>query len=106
MAIIDPKSQRIDSSDITDHCVRTVHAELNAIIQAARFGPSVDGGVIYTTQFPCRNCAMAIINCGIKGVYSKFDYQRSAESKDLLDAAKIPWVIENYKTQGYEANGL
>ncbi|MDP8206772.1 MAG: dCMP deaminase family protein [Candidatus Electryonea clarkiae] len=51
------------------HCVRTVHAEMNAIAQAARFGPSVDGCDIYCTLMPCWNCAKMISAVGIARVY-------------------------------------
>lgn len=90
----------------SQHCVRTVHAELNAILQCAKFGVPTVGSVMYCTMFPCRSCAMAIINTGIVGVYSMYDYQRSEASKDLFDQAKIKWVIDNYKTIEYEADGL
>jgi len=52
-----------------DHCVATVHAEANAIIQAARHGVSIDGASIYTTSSPCWNCFKLIANSGIKKIY-------------------------------------
>ncbi|MFC2170725.1 cytidine/deoxycytidylate deaminase family protein [Calditrichota bacterium] len=51
------------------HCVRTVHAEMNAIAQAARFGPSIDGCDLYCTFMPCFNCAKMIAAVGIARVY-------------------------------------
>ncbi|MBD3165883.1 hypothetical protein GF324_04755 [bacterium] len=56
------------------HCVRTVHAEMNAIAQAARFGPSVDGCDMYCTVMPCWNCAKMIAAVGINRVYYLNDY--------------------------------
>jgi dCMP deaminase len=50
------------------HCVRTLHAEQNAIIQAALHGVSVAGGAIYVTHQPCLTCAKMIINAGIRRV--------------------------------------
>jgi dCMP deaminase len=50
------------------HCVRTLHAEQNAIIQAALHGVSVSGGTIYVTHQPCLTCAKMIINAGIRRV--------------------------------------
>ena len=50
------------------HCVRTLHAEQNAIIQAALHGVSVAGGTIYVTHQPCLTCAKMIINAGIDRV--------------------------------------
>jgi dCMP deaminase len=50
-----------------DHCVRTVHAEANAIAQAARHGIRLDGAQIYVTASPCFNCFKLIANSGIDG---------------------------------------
>ncbi len=50
------------------HCVATVHAEANAIIQAAKNGVMIDGASIYTTASPCWNCFKLIANCGIKRI--------------------------------------
>ncbi len=53
----------------SDHCVATVHAEANAIIQAAKNGIRIDGAEIYTTASPCWNCFKLIANAGIRTVY-------------------------------------
>lgn len=50
------------------HCVRTVHAEANAIVQAAMNGVSIKGGTIYTTSSPCWSCFKLIANAGIKRI--------------------------------------
>lgn len=56
-----------------DHCVGTIHAEANAILQAAKNGVSIDGGTIYTTSSPCWNCFKLIANAGIKRIcYAEF----------------------------------
>ena len=55
------------------HCVRTIHAECNAICQAAKNGSKIDGSTIYITASPCWNCFKQIINSGIvKIVYKEF----------------------------------
>lgn len=51
-----------------DHCVRTIHAEANAIIQAARNGVMLEGSSLYTTASPCWNCFKLISNSGIKKI--------------------------------------
>jgi dCMP deaminase len=48
-----------------DHCVRTIHAEMNAIIQAAKNGTAIAGGTMYVTASPCWSCFKAIANAGI-----------------------------------------
>jgi dCMP deaminase len=52
-----------------DHCIATVHAEANAIIQAARNGTSIDKADIYITASPCWNCFKLIANSGIKRIF-------------------------------------
>jgi dCMP deaminase len=51
------------------HCVATIHAEANAIIQAARNGVTIDGAEIYTTASPCWNCFKLIANSGINKIF-------------------------------------
>ena len=50
------------------HCVRTIHAEVNAVIQAAKNGSRIDGATIYVTASPCWNCFKTICNAGIKRI--------------------------------------
>lgn len=51
------------------HCVGTIHAEANAIIQAARNGVNINGAELYTTASPCWNCFKLIANSGIRRIY-------------------------------------
>ena len=53
---------------VNGHCVRTLHAEQNAIIQGALHGVDVSGSTIYVTHQPCLVCAKMIINAGIERV--------------------------------------
>jgi dCMP deaminase len=53
---------------VNGHCVRTLHAEQNAIIQGALHGVDVSGSTLYVTHQPCLNCAKMIINAGIRRV--------------------------------------
>jgi dCMP deaminase len=50
------------------HCVRTIHAEINAVIQAAKNGTAIEGATIYVSASPCWNCFKAIGNAGIRRV--------------------------------------
>ena len=50
------------------HCVRTIHAEANCIVQAARHGVKIDGGDIYVTASPCWPCFRMIVNAGIRRI--------------------------------------
>src|SRR5512136_1758322 len=52
-----------------DHCVRTVHAEANALVQAARHGVRLEGAEIYVTASPCFSCFKLIANAGLQTIY-------------------------------------
>lgn len=56
------------------HCIRTLHAEQNAIVQGALNGVSLRGSTLYVTCQPCNNCAKMIINAGIQKVVFDGDY--------------------------------
>jgi dCMP deaminase len=76
-----------------EHCVRTIHAEANAIIQAAKFGVSTRGAVIYTSMFPCYDCAKLIVSAGIRHVYAAHDYQASIEAKNVILGAGVTYDV-------------
>ena len=69
-------------------CVRTVHAEANAIAFSARSGVATQGGVLYCTLSPCRECAKLIINAGIERVVYHHEY-RDTSGLDLLRNSKV-----------------
>jgi dCMP deaminase len=77
----------------TTHCVRTVHAEQNAICEAARMGVSIAGATLYCTMTPCRVCAMLIINCGIVRVVCSCRYHAGKESEQMFAQAGVELVI-------------
>ncbi len=70
---------------------RALHAEQNAIIQAAQMGVSTEGATIYITLQPCVICAKMIINAGIKRIVHKGEYP-DALSKKILEEANIEVV--------------
>ncbi len=78
-----------EDGTITEHCVRTVHAEQNAICQAAKRGVSLDGATVYCRMTPCRVCAMLLINSGIKRVVASNKYHAGKESEMMFKKAKI-----------------
>ena len=56
-----------------DHCVATIHAEANAILQAAKNGVMIDGATLYVTASPCWNCFKASVNAGVVRIcYGEF----------------------------------
>ena len=90
-----------ENGEISDHCLRTVHAEQNAICQAAKRGISIEGATVYTRMTPCRTCAMLLINCGIEKVVCERKYQLAEESEQLLAEAGIELVYKYDGRQGY-----
>lgn len=56
------------------HCIRALHAEQNALLQAAFIGVACEGSTIYVTCQPCNNCAKMVINAGIVRVIYEGDY--------------------------------
>jgi dCMP deaminase len=89
-----------EDGSVTQHCVRTVHAEQNAITQASRLGISIEDATLYCKMTPCRTCAMLIINCGISRVVCEKKYHAGAESEEMFKVAGIKLefieeVVEN-----------
>jgi len=78
-----------EDGHVTQHCVRTVHAEQNAICQAAKRGISIDKATLYCRMTPCRTCAMLIINCGIVRVVCENRYHSADESEEMFKQAGI-----------------
>lgn len=78
-----------EDNQVTEHCVRTVHAEQNAICQAAKKGISIEGATLYCRMTPCRVCAMLIINCGITRVVCQRKYHAGSESEAMMREAGI-----------------
>lgn len=67
---------------------RGLHAEQNALLQAARYGISLEGSTIYSTTEPCSLCAKMLINAGIRRVVYKEPYPDEL-SRELLSGAKV-----------------
>lgn len=86
----------------TMHCVRTVHAEQNAICQAARLGISIEGATLYCRMTPCRVCAMLIINCGIIRVVCEKKYHAGLESEEMFAQAGVVLEYFNQEVLKYE----
>lgn len=87
---------------IDNHCVRSTHAEQNALINAAKNGTKTDGATLYCTMFPCFACCKMIINAGIKRVVVGNDYHDSKESKKAFFLSGIDVVLVNSEVKEYE----
>lgn len=83
----------------SEHCVRTIHAEQNAICQAARKGVSLDGATMYCKMSPCRACAMMIVQSGIKEVKALKRYQKGADEILINAGVRLEFLedeVEQY----------
>lgn len=90
-----------EDGTITNHCVRTVHAEQNAICQAAKLGISLLNSTLYCRMTPCRVCAMLIINCGISRVVCEKKYHAGGESEEMFKAAGVKLEFFSEETLQY-----
>lgn len=76
---------------VNGHCLRTIHAEMNAILQCAKLGVQTDGAEIYVTHFPCLQCMKMLLQAGIKKVYYLEDYRNDPYAIHLLEEMAIPY---------------
>jgi dCMP deaminase len=86
---------------VSQHCMRTVHAEQNAICQAARLGIGLEGATLYCRMTPCRTCAMLIINCGIIRVVCQKKYHDGHDSEELFAKAGVTLEFVSEEIQEY-----
>ncbi len=91
-----------EEGKISEHCVRTIHAEQNAICQAAKFGTSIEGATIYIKMEPCSTCAKMIVNSGIKEVVALRKYHAGQETRRIFKKAKVKLRVLEDKIEKYE----
>ena len=78
-----------DDGTIREHCVRTIHAEQNAICQAAHYGLALRDTTLYCTLEPCRVCAKLIASVGIQRVVARRRYHAGHDSREILRQAGV-----------------
>lgn len=86
----------------TRHCIRTTHAEQNAIANAARFGVPLAGATLYCQMTPCYVCAKIIINSGIQRVVCAKDYHAGGRSKEIFKEAGVEYALVSGELQKYD----
>lgn len=90
-----------EDGTISKHCIRTSHAEQNAINNAARVGVAVEGATLYCKMVPCYKCAQSIINVGIVRVVSAKDYHGGGRSKEIFKQAGVNLELLSNDTVNY-----
>jgi dCMP deaminase len=91
-----------ENGEESEHCVRTIHAEENAILQGAQFGIPLIGSTIYATMCPCFRCAMKIIRVGIVEVVALYHYHKEEYSLELFKQAGIEIFFMNSGEMKYD----
>lgn len=74
---------------VDNHCVRTIHAEMNSLLQCSKYGIPVAGSTLYVTHFPCLQCSKAIIQAGIEHVIYATDYKNNEYAMKLFEQSDI-----------------
>jgi dCMP deaminase len=87
---------------IRQHCMRTTHAEQNALIQSARFGIAVEGGTLYCTMEPCSACAMLIVGAGITKVVCEKRYHASDDTREIFAKCNVELKVMKNEIEEYD----
>lgn len=74
---------------VDGHCQRTIHAEMNAVLQCAKFGVRTDGANIYVTDFPCLQCTKMLLQAGINRIFYLRNYHNDPYAMRLLSLKKV-----------------
>lgn len=93
---------RHEDGNETMHCIRTTHAEQNAIVQAARVGIALEGATLYCKMTPCYVCAKMIVNAGIKRVVCAQDYHAGGRSKEVFAEACVAYDLLSDEMTTYD----
>lgn len=97
------KRKVIDEDGVTrQHCVRTIHAEQNAICQAAKNGISLAGATCYCSMEPCRTCAVLLVSVGVERVVAKRRYHAGQDTREILEHAGIELVVFEDAVESYD----
>lgn len=70
-------------------CVRTIHAEMNAVLQCAKFGVATDGAEVYVTDFPCLQCTKMLLQSGIIKINYLRNYHNDQYAVELLKRKNV-----------------
>lgn len=74
---------------VEGHCVRTVHAEANAIAQAAKNGVSLINATLYVTHYPCWPCAKLVLNAGVECIVYAASYRKDPRVEEACKALGV-----------------
>jgi len=90
-----------DDGKVSQHCVRTTHAEQNAICQAAKLGVSIDGATLYCSMTPCYVCAKMLITAGIVRIVCEKAYHDGKDTERIFKEAGVKLEILKNEIEDY-----
>ena len=93
----------LEDGSTRKHCIRTIHAEQNAICQAARYGIPLEGADLYCTMEPCRTCAQLIVSVGIERVVAQRRYHAGADTREIFRLAGVELLVQEEAVEAYSA---
>jgi dCMP deaminase len=96
------EQRKIPSGSHHELC-RGIHAEQNAVIQAAKHGIAMDGSIAYCTHQPCVLCAKILLNAGVVDIVFRDSYPDPLSAELLAEAGLVPRRIEAVAPEGAEA---
>ncbi|MCX6151460.1 MAG: deaminase [Ignavibacteriales bacterium] len=94
---------------VDNHCVRTIHAEMNAILQCSTNGTSTIGATAYITNMPCTNCSKALIGAQVREIVIFSDYHDTMAEDFFRKAGvaikrlEMPSITINYDLKSYSS---
>lgn len=84
-----PHCDEVGHQIVDGHCVRTIHSEMNALLQCASNGIFTQDTEIYVTHFPCYNCSKALAQAGVAKVNYFYDYRVDPLAKELFEKVGV-----------------
>ncbi|CAH1856504.1 deoxycytidylate deaminase [Convivina intestini] len=87
-----PHCTEVGDYMVDGHCVRAVHAEQNALIQAAKMGIAVNGAHLYVTDAPCLQCTKLLLQAGITSIKFMRNYRNDEFAQSLLAEKQVPLI--------------
>ncbi|USS91776.1 deoxycytidylate deaminase [Fructobacillus americanaquae] len=101
-----PHCTEVGDYVVDGHCIRAVHAEQNALMQAASMGIAVEGSEVYVTDVPCVQCTKLLLQAGIKKINFMRDYHNDEFAESLLEEKNVALVQVPFEEQTAEQINL
>jgi dCMP deaminase len=87
-----PHCTDVQCDMVPGHCVRSVHAEANALYQAAKLGKATRGALAYVTHAPCWRCTQSLIAAGVTTIIYINDYRRDIRVQRVIEAELVTFM--------------